>query len=125
MSRRNDAEALQECVGKAITDSSGRPQPSISIERQASRCSSSYASDIVTVELPGNKKLRMFLKNFGTSYIAKNGMRARRERELGAYRDLLAQADLGTARYYGSVWDESQGRFWLLLEFVDAVPVRY
>jgi len=67
----------------------------------------------------------MFLKNFGTSYIAKNGMRARRERELGAYRDLLAQAGLGTARYCGSVWDESEGRFWLLLEFVDAVPVRY
>jgi len=125
MSGRTDAEVLQGSIERMVADLSGGLPAPVAIERQASRCSSSYASDIVTVKLPGSKKLRMFLKNFGTSYIAKNGMRARRERELGAYRDLLAQADLGTARYYGSVWDESQGRFWLLLEFVDAVPVRY
>jgi hypothetical protein len=125
MSGQTDTEVLQGCIKTIVADLSGGLRAPIAIQRQASSCSSSYASEVVTVELPGDKKLRLFLKNFGTSYIAKNGMRARRERELGAYRDLLRQASLGTARYYGSVWDESEGRFWLLLEFVDAVPVRY
>ena len=40
-------------------------------------------------------------------------------------KELLAQAGLGTARYYGSVLDASRGRFWLLLEYVDGMPVRY
>ncbi len=51
-------------------------------------------------------------------------MEQRRERELRVYQDLLAAAELGTAKHCGSVWDESEGRFWLLLEFVDGMEVR-
>src|SRR5207248_10093151 len=55
--------------------------------------------------------------------------RRRRERELRIYRDLIggteAQAQLGTPRYYGSVWDDKAGRYWLLLEYVDGTEVGY
>jgi aminoglycoside phosphotransferase (APT) family kinase protein len=37
---------------------------------------------------------------------------------------VLGDAGLGTAKYYGSLWDESRERFWLFLEFVDGKPIR-
>jgi hypothetical protein len=52
-------------------------------------------------------------------------MAGRRERELCVYRDLLAGANLGTARYYGSSWAETEGRFWLVLEFVKGTLLRH
>jgi aminoglycoside phosphotransferase (APT) family kinase protein len=79
----------------------------------------------VTVKLTTGEELAIFLKNFGASQLSKDGLPQRRERELRVYRDLLTEADLGTATYYGSVWDESHGRFWLLLELVPSTEVRY
>src|SRR5215211_7265805 len=48
----------------------------------------------------------------------------RSDRERTVYRELLADAKLGTASYYGSVWDARRGRFWLLLEFVRGAELR-
>ena len=36
----------------------------------------------------------------------------------------LSGAGLGTAEYYGSVWDRGRERYWLLLEFVDGDLLR-
>jgi Ser/Thr protein kinase RdoA (MazF antagonist) len=33
--------------------------------------------------------------------------------------------ELGPPEYYGSVWDDSAGRFWLFLEFVDGLVVQH
>src|SRR2546426_3378591 len=52
-------------------------------------------------------------------------MKERSERELRVYRDLLSGTDLGTARYYGSLWDQPQGFFGVLLELVPGTPVRH
>jgi aminoglycoside phosphotransferase (APT) family kinase protein len=48
-----------------------------------------------------------------------------REREVRVYQDLLEDANLGTPRYYDTVWGESQESFWLLLEYVDGTVLRY
>jgi hypothetical protein len=95
------------------------------VERRRSQYSSFYASDIVTVTLTSGERLRVFLKDFGSFHHPKDTMKERREREVVVYRDLLDGAGLDTARYYGSVWDETEGRFWLLLEFVEGVPIRH
>jgi hypothetical protein len=87
--------------------------------------STSYNTYLVTVQLATGSEFNLFLKDFGFSVRPKDSPKQRRERELRVYQDLLAEAELGTARYYGSILDESQGRFWLLLEFVDGTPVGY
>jgi aminoglycoside phosphotransferase (APT) family kinase protein len=66
----------------------------------------------------------VFLKDFGSSTHQKDAMRARRQRELSVYRELLAGAGLGTPRYLGAVWDEPAGYHWLLLEHVEGESLR-
>jgi hypothetical protein len=84
-----------------------------------------YGSQIVTVTLCRGESVRLFLKDFGSYARAKEGMPERRERELLLYRDLLSRAGLGTARYVGSHWDDDAARFWLLLEYVEGLPVKH
>jgi aminoglycoside phosphotransferase (APT) family kinase protein len=77
------------------------------------------------VRLATGEGLQFFLKDFGVSQFPKESMQRQGDREVRVYRDLLARAGLGVPGYYGSVWEESQGRFWLLLEFVDGTPLSY
>ena len=44
-------------------------------------------------------------------------------REIDVYRSILAQARLGTAEYRGAVIDNAHGRFWLVLERVEATAL--
>ena len=92
------------------------------IERARCAMSSSYPAEVVTVGLADGQNLRIFLKDLSTrSYDAE--LSERRRREIAVYRDLLDGADLGTARYYGSVEDPVRNRFWLLLEHVEGPRV--
>jgi aminoglycoside phosphotransferase (APT) family kinase protein len=111
-------EALRRCLEGAFSG------PVAGLSRSRSEVSASYDAYVVTARLAAGGQLKIFLKDFGFSRLPKEGLNQRRERELRVYRDLLAGAGLGTARYHGSVWDDSAGRFWLLLEFVDGLPLR-
>src|SRR5919201_1755164 len=121
MSERADADVLRQCVERIVRDRCGVRSAIVGIHRQRFERCRSYACDVVTVELTTGDELKIFLKNLGVSYRSDAGLQQRRERELRVYRDLLTEADLGAATYYGSVWDESGGRCWLLLEFVDGM----
>lgn len=118
-------EALCQCLGRLVPEAFGSRSAIVAIRRERSPHSSFYGSDIITVRLAAGEEFKVFLKDFSSYQRVKEGMKERRERELLVYRDLLPGANLGTAEYHGSVWDEAQGRFWLLLEFVSGVPVRY
>jgi len=120
-----DEDMLRDCLERLITATLDRPSAVISIQRKRSDYSSSYPSDIITVRLNTGERLKLFLKNFSSSRVPKDGAKQRRDRERGVYQDLLAGIDLGTAKYYGSVWDESRETFLLLLEFVDGTEVRF
>lgn len=121
-----DEEALRACVQRITAEHFGASSSDIAaLERNRSQFSSFYAADVITVRLNSGREYKIFLKNFGSFDHAKDTMEARREREVIVYRDVLAGADLGTANYYGSVWDESHGRFWLLLEFVEGLPMSH
>src|ERR671933_3037496 len=121
MTERADADVLRQCVERIVRDRCGGRSAIVGIHRQRHERSSSYACDVVTVELATGDELQIFLKNLGMSYRSDAGLQQRRERELRVYRDLLTEADLGAATYYDSVWDESGGPCWLLLEFVDGM----
>jgi Phosphotransferase enzyme family len=124
-----DEGVLREYLQQILPDVCGRASRIVDIGRRRSEFSSSYDCDILTVQLADGAQVPVFLKNLGFSHIPKDQARWRRERELRIYRELLgsleAQAQLGTARYYGCVWDETAGRYWLLLEHVPGMEVRY
>jgi hypothetical protein len=118
---RADEDALLQCLAVALGD--GAPAVT-GVRRERSAFASSYDAEVVTVGLAGGGELTLFLKNFGASEFPKDEPARRRDRERTVYRELLADAKLGTASYYGSVWDEAGGRFWLLLEFVRGPELR-
>ena len=118
-------EALRRCLEEDVTPRLvGRPVRVTALDRRPSRASTSYDTEIVTAELSGGGRLEVFLKDFGRTRLPKEALRERRQRELGVYRELIGDADLGTARYYGSVWDEEEDRYWLLLELVEGTELR-
>jgi hypothetical protein len=127
VSGRTNEEALRECLETVVEEKFGRHAAIASVLRRGYDYSHSYASDILDVRLKAGQGLRIFMKDLGAHTRIKDGikgMRERRERELRTYRDLLANAALGTPEYLGSVWD-SDGRYWLLLEFVGGLQLRH
>jgi serine/threonine protein kinase len=122
---RQDEPALRHCLERILPKVSNRQSAIAAIHRRRSDASTSYETDILTVQLADGRWFKVFLKNYGSFERSKDKMRQRREREVRVYQDLLEDANLGTPRYYGTVWDEPQETFWLLLEYVDGTPVRY
>src|SRR3990172_11994817 len=122
---RTDDTALRGCLEGIVADRFGSGASIAGIRRARFPHLGSYDCDSVTVELEDGERLALFLKDFGFSRLSKDDRELRRVRELRVYRDLLAQADLGTPRYYGSIWDESQARFWLILERVEGAVVEH
>jgi hypothetical protein len=123
---RDDEAALRECLERIVAERFGGRKPAVeSVQRRRSAFSSFYASDVLTCRLTSGGEIKVFLKDFGSYDHPKDGLVERRERERAVYRDLLSRAELGTARYYASAWDEAAGRFWLFLEYVEGEPVRH
>jgi Phosphotransferase enzyme family len=125
MALGTDEDTLREGLERMIPAIFGGPSAITDIRWSRFKLSTSYNTYLVTVRLITGNEFKLFLKDFGFSVRPRDNPKQRRERELRVYQDLLAEAELGTARYYGSILDESQGRFWLLLEFVDGAPVGY
>jgi hypothetical protein len=119
-----DDAALRGCLERIVAERCGAGAAIARIRRARFPYIGSYDCDTLSVELDDGNRLAIFLKDFGHSRLSKDDRELRRDRELRVYRDLLAEADLGTPGYYGSIWDESRGRFWLLLELVDGVVVK-
>jgi len=118
-------EEFREQLLAALGSTLGRLPDDVVVERSAPPRSGSYRAELVTVRPEGEPAVRVFLKDFGECKHEKDGMRARRERELHVYRDLLAHVDLDTPRYLGASWDPSRDHFWLLLEYVEGKPLRH
>jgi aminoglycoside phosphotransferase (APT) family kinase protein len=113
-----DATVLLDQAKRIVADQFGPGAVLSELRRNRFPYIGSYDCYAVEVCTKDGDELQIFQKDFAFTRQSKDDPQRRRERELRVYRDLLAKADLGTAAYYGSVWDESEGRFWLLLELV-------
>jgi aminoglycoside phosphotransferase (APT) family kinase protein len=91
----------------------------VDVECAPSRFISSYGADIIALKFDSGNSLRVFRKDFRLAPVE------RRDREMHAYRHLLSKADLGTARYYGEVVEESSSRYWLFLEYVPGLAIKH
>ena len=121
---QTDERILGQNIEQIVADKFGSRSAICGIERKSFPYIGSYDCDLITVHLSTGQQFRLFLKDYRISQKSKDGPELRRERELRVYRDLLRGTDLGTPEYYGSVWDDSEGRFWILLEFVDGAVIK-
>lgn len=118
-------DAMRACLEPMIAEAFAAESPVRAIQWGRFGLATSYDAQVATVQLENGGTRRVFVKNFSSTVRPKDDPRLRREREVSVYRDLLADAGLGTARYHGSMLDDALGRHWLLLEFVDGTPVGY
>src|SRR6266545_3090372 len=114
--RAGTEEALRQSVELALARAGRSGAPLVAIRRREFPGSTSYAIEIVTVELATGDAIDIFLKDYGRSKLPKDAAAERRERELGVYAELLEHRELGTARFYGARRDEAAARFWLMIE---------
>lgn len=121
----NVDEALREALRRGAPGLFGGPAGIAEIRRTPFKLSTSYDTQVLDVRMADGRERKVFLKDFGHSARPKDDPRERREREWYVYRELLPGAGIGTPTYYGAVWDESRGRHWLLLEYVEGTPVGY
>ena len=122
--RSPDDRVIIKSLEGFLSQMSGRKVTIPALHRTPGEQSTSFRSEIWYIDLNGGGELKIFLKDFGSSRLPKDGLEQRRERELRVYQDLIRKANLGTAEFYGSIWDESIGRYWLLLEFVEGNTLR-
>jgi hypothetical protein len=122
--RRDNASVLRQYVEQTVANQLGLSSAVAEIQRTRIRYIGSYDCDSVVVRLVSGEEFTFFLKDYGSSLKSKDEPAQRRQRELAIYRDLLSRINLGTADYYGSVWDESERRFWLLLELVEGALIK-
>ena len=115
------ADALRSSLEQIVRHRWGTRTAITTMHRRPASNVGSYVCQVVSVRLATGDAFELFLKDFGISQLPKDGLSQRRERERCVYSELLADAELGTPEFYGSVWDESHGRFWLLLELVNGV----
>jgi len=101
--KRTDEDLLRRSLEGIVAEAYGHQARVAATEQRRSTASSSYAADVVTVRLESGEELSLFRKDFGGSRLPKDEPGRQRDRELYVYRELLAGANLGTARYYGSV----------------------
>jgi hypothetical protein len=120
-----DASRLLRCLERhAIPRTVGRRARVAHLSRSPSQSATSYDSEVVSVRLADGTEMRFFLKDYGGSRRPRPAPARRRERELGIYRHLIGDGEIGTARYCGAVWDDGAALHWLLLEFVAGTELR-
>lgn len=112
--------SLRSCVEAAIAETTARHLRIASIERHPARRPSSYPTERLSIRFDNGETLELFLKDFAARPADRSNLRQSWQREAMVYRDLLAGANLGTARCYGWMRDERSGRGRLLLEYVPA-----
>lgn len=115
---------LRQSIRQALMRMGENGSSVAAIRRRGFSGSTSYAVEIVTVELATGESIDVFLKDYGWSSLPKDAAAERRERELRVYEELLESRELGTARFFAAHRDEAAARFWLMLEFVEGRPLR-
>lgn len=109
-------------VEAAMCRRRSRTEEIIALHRLDSKLTTSYPVSILRAELAGGESLKVFVKDFGSSRLPKTGRPP--ARELHVYRDLLDGSFPDAPAYFGSIWSEDENRRWLVLEYVEAQPLK-
>src|SRR5207302_10738426 len=102
----------------------GRERRIAALHRQPSAYSSSFALEELDIVLEDGTSLPIMFKDLSPQALLAVAHEAKPlflrdpQREIDAYRTILAGQRLGTATYYGAVIDRQVERYWLFLEKV-------
>lgn len=105
--------------------------PVVALHRQPLAYRSSFPIEELEVTLRSGDRWRLVLKDVASSALAPAAAAAKPaflldpRRELAVYRDVVGPMEIDVPRLVGGVADEIHGRFWLLLELVDAGPLAH
>ncbi len=117
---------LRDHLETTLPEYFGGPVVIKQMHREPFEMQTSFAAQILTLRLGNDSPpLKLFVKDFSSSVLAKDGLEQRSNREHRVYRDLLAGQNLDTAHYFGAVRKPGQRGFYLLLEFVDGMWLKY
>jgi hypothetical protein len=116
---------VEEYLAIKLPRQFGHPVTILGAQWEDIKSQTSFAAQILTLQLDGAGPLQLFVKDFSSSILPKDNLAERSSRELGVYRDLLPKASLGTPRFYGAVQFAEQTGFCLLIEFVEGVWLKY
>jgi Phosphotransferase enzyme family len=115
---------LRSTLERLLPEALGRPCQVVELRRRPSPYRTSFALEEVDATLDGGERLELMLKDLGWQGLTAVGRGAKPDflydplREISVYRRLLAPADLGAPRYYGSLVDPERDRYWLFVERV-------
>jgi aminoglycoside phosphotransferase (APT) family kinase protein len=124
---RVTTEEIRAVLEEVLSEHFEAPQKILRLNRRRSAYSSSYAIENLDVELSGQERRRLVLKDTSPSAVlafehhVRPSIVFRPEREIEVYQKLLGP-ELGTPIYYGSRTDGSP-RYWLFLERVAGRPL--
>lgn len=122
---------VHDAVARVLRDHLPSHRSISAIERRPSAFCSSFVLEEIDVWLDDHTMLPLVLKVLGrpgllpTARKAKPAFLADPRREIEAYRLILAPNSLGTARFYGAIVDSPIERYWLFLERVPGLDLRY
>jgi hypothetical protein len=115
-------EKLREALESILAADSIAGLPIVEIERSPSAYSSTYPLENIRVLLSDGSPRELVFKNVSLESLSATARLAKPEflydplREIEAYRLLLRQTQLGTAKFYGAFVDRDAGKFWIFLE---------
>ena len=123
------AELLKTKLESALEQRSGERRCVSAIERAPCKFQTSFALEQIEATLDDGATLRLMFKNLGEDGLSERARAAKPMflydplREIEAYRDLLAPADLGNPAYHAAVVEAGEGRYWLFIENVPGVAL--
>ena len=123
LTETDKTQEFRQRLEDAIAAATGRHRRIVDLQRHPTNCSSSYQTERLAVALEDGERLELFAKDFAANHLQKSNLKSRWNRERLVYQKLLAGADLGTARYYGCIGDQTV-RGTLLLEHMEGSPLR-
>ena len=117
--------ALACCFRTAAPDG-----PSISsFERSSIASGSTFVIELLDVNFEDGSRASVVFKNLSSDAVLVEARHVKPAflsdplREIEVYARILDSTQFGTARFYGSVTDPSNDRYWLFLEWIDGVEL--
>lgn len=115
-------DELRAVVEQMLGEYYAAPRHVVGLKHHPSASVSSFAIEELQVQLEDGTRLELLLKDLGAASEAAQRVKPAfvcdPEREIEVYHRILKQKSLGTPEYYGAWVDQTQARYWLLLEKV-------
>jgi hypothetical protein len=128
-SATGDAAALVAALEAGLSRHFARPRRVEQLDRRPSLYGTSFAIEELDVTLDGGERCPLVLKDLAWRSLLPDASAVRPHflhdprREIDVYLNLLAGRALGTAACHGVPVDERAGRYWLILERVEAAKL--